>query len=39
MKGAQLAGKARNEEDALQLCERIEPDVILLDFKAPLKRS
>jgi serine phosphatase RsbU (regulator of sigma subunit) len=37
MKGAQLAGEARDEEDAYQLCERIEPDLILLDFKVPLE--
>ncbi len=35
--GVQLVGEAGSEGEVLQLCELVQPDLILLDFKRPLE--
>jgi DNA-binding NarL/FixJ family response regulator len=36
IKNVQLVGEAQDVSDTLQLCELFQPNLILLDFKAPL---
>ena len=39
LKGIQLVGEARDGGEAIQLCELAEPDIFLLDFRAPLEEG